>query len=148
MLNYESNLYRSFLLLCHGFWSMALFLPEFRIAGIRSKIRSFQIVAHTRKLKWLTLFDSWMSAASAECLLNNLLSRMCLLRFLKHNKLKMSKNHFFQMAPRIYYWTGRKLFWQAFQQYSVCTVECENLRRSPKISKLGATFPLRRATAC
>jgi hypothetical protein len=32
----------------------------------------------------------------------NLLSRVCLLRFFKH-KLKMSKTHFFQMAPRIYY---------------------------------------------
>jgi hypothetical protein len=32
----------------------------------------------------------------------NLLSRICLLRFFKH-KLKMSKSHFFQMAPRIYY---------------------------------------------
>jgi hypothetical protein len=30
--------------------------------------------------------------------------------FLKHNKLKMSKTHFFQMAPCIYYCTGRKLF--------------------------------------
>jgi hypothetical protein len=32
----------------------------------------------------------------------NLLSRICLLRFFKYNKLKMSKTHFFQMAPRIY----------------------------------------------
>jgi hypothetical protein len=31
------------------------FLPEFRIAGVPSKIRTFQIVAH--KLKLLTLFD-------------------------------------------------------------------------------------------
>jgi hypothetical protein len=48
-----------------------------------------------------------MFAASAECLLNNLLSRICLLRFFKHNKLKMSKTHFFQMAPRIYYCTAQ-----------------------------------------
>jgi hypothetical protein len=36
-----------------------------------------------------------MFAASVECLLNNLLSRICLLRFFKHNKLKMSKTLFF-----------------------------------------------------
>jgi hypothetical protein len=35
-----------------------------------------------------------MFAASVECLLNNLLSRICLLRFFKHNKVKMSKTHF------------------------------------------------------
>jgi hypothetical protein len=34
MLNYESNLHRSFLLICHRFRSVALFLPEFRIAGV------------------------------------------------------------------------------------------------------------------
>jgi hypothetical protein len=50
-----------------------------------------------------------MFAAFAECLLNDLLSRICLLRFFKHNELKMSKTNFFQMAPRIYYCTGRKL---------------------------------------
>jgi hypothetical protein len=50
-----------------------------------------------------------MFAASAKCLLNNVLSPICLLRFFKYNKLKMSKTHFFQMAPRIYYGTGRKL---------------------------------------
>jgi hypothetical protein len=44
-----------------------------------------------------------MFAASAEYLLNNLLSRICLLRFFKYNELKMSKTNFFQMAPRIYY---------------------------------------------
>jgi hypothetical protein len=36
-------------------FNVALFLPEFRIAGVPSKIRTFQIVAH--KLKLLTLFD-------------------------------------------------------------------------------------------
>jgi hypothetical protein len=51
-----------------------------------------------------------MFAASAERLLNNVLSRICLLRFFNHNELKMLKTHFFQMAPRIYYCTGRKLF--------------------------------------
>jgi hypothetical protein len=51
-----------------------------------------------------------MFAASAECLLNNVLSRKCLLPFFKHNELKMLKIHFFQMAPRIYYYTGRNLF--------------------------------------
>jgi hypothetical protein len=69
------------------------FLPEFRIAGVRSKNRTFQIVAH--KLKWLRLFESRMLAASVECLFNNLLSSICLLRFFKHNKLKMSKTRFF-----------------------------------------------------
>jgi hypothetical protein len=49
-----------------------------------------------------------MFAAFAECLLNDLLSRICLLRFFKHNELKMSKTQFFQMAPRIYYCTGGK----------------------------------------
>jgi hypothetical protein len=73
------------------------FLPEFRIAGVPSKIRTFQIVAH--KLKWFTLFDFWMFAASAECLLSNLLSRICLLRFFKHNELKMSKTIFFKWHP-------------------------------------------------
>jgi hypothetical protein len=43
-----------------------------------------------------------MFAASVKCLLNNVLSRICLLRFFKYNKLKTSKTHFFQMAPRIY----------------------------------------------
>jgi hypothetical protein len=104
---------------------VALFLPEFRMAGVPSKIPTFQIVAH--KLKWLTLFDFRIFAASAECLLNNLLSRICRLRFFKHNELKMSRTHFFQMAPRIYYCTGRKLFWQAFEQYQVCIVESENI---------------------
>jgi hypothetical protein len=109
MLNCESNLHRSFLLICHCFWSVALLLPEFRIARVPSKIRTFQIVAH--KLKQLTLFDSWMFAASVNCLLNNVLSRICLLRFFKYNKLKMSKTHFFQMAPRIYYYSFfNKLF--------------------------------------
>jgi hypothetical protein len=130
MLNYESNLYRSLLLIYHRFWSVALFLQEFRIAGVPTKIRTFQIVAH--KLKWMTLFDFWMFAASAECLLNNLLSRICLLRFFKHNELKMSKTHFFQMVPRLYYCTGRKLFWQALEQYKVCIVESENLGCYPK----------------
>jgi hypothetical protein len=32
-----------------------------------------------------------MFAASVECLLNNLLSRICLVRFFTHNELKMSK---------------------------------------------------------
>jgi hypothetical protein len=36
-----------------------------------------------------------MFAASVEYLLNNLLSRIRLLRFFKHNELKMSKTHFF-----------------------------------------------------
>jgi hypothetical protein len=36
-----------------------------------------------------------MFAASVEWLLNNLLSRICLLRFFKHNELKMSKTIFF-----------------------------------------------------
>jgi hypothetical protein len=72
---------------------VALFLPEFRIAGVPSKIRTFQIVAY--KLKRFTLFDFSMFAGSAECLLNNLLSRICLLRFYKHKELKISKNSFF-----------------------------------------------------
>jgi hypothetical protein len=38
------------------FCSVALFLPECQIAGVRLKIRTFQIVP--RKLKRLTLFDS------------------------------------------------------------------------------------------
>jgi hypothetical protein len=85
-----------------------------------------------------------MFAASAECLLNNLLSCICLLRFYKHKELKMSKTHFFQMAPRIYYCTGRKHFWQVFEQYKVCIVESENLGCYPKITKFGAIFPLKR----
>jgi hypothetical protein len=36
-----------------------------------------------------------MFAASVEYLVNNLLSRIRLPRFFKHNKLKMSKIHFF-----------------------------------------------------
>jgi hypothetical protein len=52
--------------------SLALLLPEFGIARVPSKIRTFQIVAH--KLKRLTLPDFRMFAASAECLLNNLLT--------------------------------------------------------------------------
>jgi hypothetical protein len=40
-----------------------------------------------------------MFATSAECLLNNLLSRICLLRFFKHNDIKMSKTHFFKWHP-------------------------------------------------
>jgi hypothetical protein len=48
-----------------------------------------------------------MFAAFAKCLLNNLLSRICVLRFFNHNELKMSKTHFFQMAPLIYYCTVR-----------------------------------------
>jgi hypothetical protein len=142
MQNYESNLYRSLLHICHRFWSVALFLQEFRIAGVPSKIRTFQIVAY--KLKWFTLFDFWMFAASAECLLNNLLSRICLLRYFKHNEIKISKTHFFQMASRIYYCTGRKFFWQAFELYEVCIVESENLGCYAKIAKFGAIFPLKR----
>jgi hypothetical protein len=39
-----------------GFYlGIIIILPEFRIAGVPSKIRTFQIVAH--KLKRLTLFD-------------------------------------------------------------------------------------------
>jgi hypothetical protein len=37
----------------------------------------------------------------------------------------MSKTHFFQMTPRIYYCTDRKLFRQAFEQSKVCIVESE-----------------------
>jgi hypothetical protein len=85
-----------------------------------------------------------MVAACGECLLNNLLSRMCLLRFFKHNEPKMSKTHFFQMAPRIYYCTRRKLFRQAFEQYKICIIESENLGCYPKIAKFGAIFPLKR----
>jgi hypothetical protein len=51
-----------------------------------------------------------MFAASAQFLLNNLLNRICLLRFCKRNKLKISKTHFFQMAARIYYCIGRIFF--------------------------------------
>jgi hypothetical protein len=43
-----------------------------------------------------------MFVASAECLLKNLLSRICLLRFFKHNELKMSRTHFFQVAPQVF----------------------------------------------
>jgi hypothetical protein len=46
-----------------------------------------------------------MFGASVKCLLNNVLGRICLLRFFKYNKLKMSKTIFFQMAPCIYYCT-------------------------------------------
>jgi hypothetical protein len=35
-------------------------------------------------------------ASFVECLLNNLLSHICLLRFFKHNKQKISKTKFFQ----------------------------------------------------
>jgi hypothetical protein len=48
------------------------------------------------------------------------------------------------MAPRIYYYTGRKLFWQAFEQYKVCIVESENLGCYPNIAKFGAIFQLKR----
>jgi hypothetical protein len=48
------------------------------------------------------------------------------------------------MAPRIYYCTGGKLFWQAFEQYKVCIVESENLGCYPKVAKFGAIFPLKR----
>jgi hypothetical protein len=33
-------IYRAFLLIYHRFLSVALFLPEFRIVGVRSKIRT------------------------------------------------------------------------------------------------------------
>jgi hypothetical protein len=49
MLNRELNLHRSFLLICNRFGSVALFLPEFRSAGVPSKIRTLQIVAHELK---------------------------------------------------------------------------------------------------
>jgi hypothetical protein len=48
------------------------------------------------------------------------------------------------MAPHIYYYTGRKFFWQAFKQYKVCIVGFENLGCYPKIAKFGAIFLLKR----
>jgi hypothetical protein len=36
-----------------------------------------------------------------------------------------------------------ELWVQAFQWYRVCIVECENLACYPKITKLGAAFPLK-----
>jgi hypothetical protein len=48
-----------------------------------------------------------MFAASAECLLNNLLSRICLLRFFKHNEVQMSK----KSRPQAY-----KSCWRVLRQ--------------------------------
>jgi hypothetical protein len=55
MLNYESNYLQVVFTYLPSFLIGGVFLPEFRIAGVLSKIRTFQIVAH--KLKRLTLFD-------------------------------------------------------------------------------------------
>jgi hypothetical protein len=108
------------------FYLSAIVFDQWRFFTRISNCRGpFQIIAH--KLKWLTLFDFWMFAASC-WVFTQVLSRICLLRFFKHNELKMSKTHFFfQMAPRIYYCTSRELFWQAFEQDKVCIVESENL---------------------
>jgi hypothetical protein len=38
MLNHESNIFKPFLLIVFDLWRF--FLPEFRIAGVRSKIRN------------------------------------------------------------------------------------------------------------
>jgi hypothetical protein len=88
------------------------------IYSVSRYYKNTKVMFFKRNLPSLILFLNSMlnyepnlyRSASADCLLNNLLSRICLLRFFKHYELKISKTNFFQMAPRIYYCTGRKLF--------------------------------------
>jgi hypothetical protein len=69
-----------------------------------------------------------MFAASAECLLNNLFSRICLLRFFKHNELKCQKLIFFKWHP----------------VFIIALVESFFDKLLNKVAKFGAIFPLKR----